>query len=425
VLCFVGPPGVGKTSIGRSIASALGRPFVSVSLGGVSDEAEIRGHRRTYVGAMPGRILQSLKSCGASNPVFMLDEVDKLVHNGHGDPASALLEALDPAQNHRFSDHYLELPFDLSSVLFIATANNLASVPAALRDRLEIVPFFSYADSEREEICRQFILPKALQDHGLHPDEVPLDGAVVRSLAHDYTREAGLRALEREAASLARKLARAVAEGTSLPKPIKHEDLVRLLGDPPLKRAPSALAVPGIVNGLVVTEYGGDVATVEVCLLEPLGSEPHIRLTGNLGEIMQESAGTALTCVRSLLGETRRFWRDVHIHFAEGSVPKEGTSAGLAIALALASALDEQPLPSDLAVTGEITLLGRTLAVGGIREKLLGARRAGIKRVILPQANLRDVDALPADLKEGLEILPAATVQEAVQMAMGIKQTQL
>lgn len=422
ILCFVGPPGVGKTSLGRSIAEAMGRRFVRISLGGIRDEAEIRGHRRTYVGSMPGRLIQGVRQCGARNPVFMLDELDKLGNDYRGDPTSALLEALDPEQNDHFSDHYLEVPFDLSAVMFIATANLIENVPHPLRDRMEIIPFPSYTDEERAQIARSFLFPKNLHEHGLTSAQVSVPEEAVQALVQSYTREAGVRGLQREIAAVCRKAARQIAEGSVKQVVIDEGVLQTYLGRARYKRNSSeAQDQVGAATGLVVSEVGGDVISIEASLMDPLGDRPELRLTGNLGDVMKESAQAALTYVRAAetrLNASRPFRYDVHIHVPEGGIPKDGPSAGVTIAVALASAYTGRAVRSDTAMTGEITLRGKVLPVGGIRDKVLAAHRAGIKRVIIPAENQADLDEVPPKVLEQLEIIAVEQLDDALTNAL-------
>lgn len=416
ILCFVGPPGVGKTSIGKSIADALGRKFCRISLGGVRDEAEIRGHRRTYIGSMPGRILQSLRDSGSRSPVMVLDEIDKLGQGSQGDPMSALLEALDPEQNCRFSDHYVEIPFDLSAVMFIATANLVEDIPPALLDRMEIIQFSSYTEAEKIEIAKEHLWPGALAAHGLSKESVHLRVDAISTIVRDYTREAGVRDLERQLSALCRKSARRIVDGASIPLEIAADNLQSYLGRARFARnrlEPSDQI--GVVWGLVVGAYGGDVVPVEASLVQAASSRPELRLTGNLGEVMRESAQAALTCVQAQFGIRAK---DVHIHVPEGGIPKDGPSAGLAIATSLASAWVDRPVRGLLAVTGELTLRGRVLPVGGIRDKLIAAIRAGIREVVIPRDNVPDLEDIPKDARQALQIHPVETIEEALAAAL-------
>jgi ATP-dependent Lon protease len=420
ILCFVGPPGVGKTSLGRSIARALGREFVRISLGGVRDEAEIRGHRRTYVGALPGRIIQSLKQAGTRNPVFVLDEIDKLGADFRGDPSSALLEVLDPEQNARFSDHYLNVAFDLSSVLFIATANVLDNVPPALRDRMEVIRVAGYTPEEKLEITRSFLIPRQLQECGLPDDRIRWSEAALRAMVTDYTFEAGVRNLERQVASVCRKAARRAAEGDERSLRVDRRTLNRLLG-PPRHAAEEPTTRPeiGVTNGLAWTEAGGDVLRVEVAMTRGRG----LVLTGQLGDVMKESGQTALTWVRGALAErgadpsvlTRN---EVHVHVPAGAIPKDGPSAGVTIATALASLALDVPVRSDVAMTGEVTLRGRVLPVGGVREKALAALRAGITTMVLPERNLADLREVPAELARRIRFVGVSHMDEVLEAAL-------
>jgi len=427
ILCLVGPPGVGKTSLGRSIARALEREFVRVSLGGIRDEAEIRGHRRTYVGALPGRILQGMRRGRSRNPVFLLDEVDKLVSDLHGDPAAALLEVLDPEQNRSFTDHYLELEFDLSDVLFVATANTLTGIPAALRDRMEVIRLPGYLDTEKRVIAQRFLWPGQLRRHGLPESGVRLEPAALDRVIQDYTREAGVRELDRQLSRVARKLARRVAEGgrpepDAPPTSITPEDLRPLLGPPPHLRegGSSDPERVGIANGLAWTEAGGELLDVEVSVVPGTGE---MQLTGTLGEVMKESALAAVTFARArarAMGLPPLFHRDVdvHIHIPEGATPKDGPSAGITIAVALVSALTRTPTRREVAMTGEITLRGRVLPVGGIREKAVAALRHGITTVLLPAGNRGELELLPPEVRERVTFLPVTAMEEVLQAAL-------
>ena len=423
ILCLVGPPGVGKTSLGRSIARCLKREFVRVSLGGVRDEAEIRGHRRTYVGALPGRVLQGIRKSGSRNPVFLLDEVDKLARDFHGDPGAALLEVLDPEQNRAFTDHYLELEFDLSSVLFIATANTLGEIPGPMRDRMEVIRLPGYLDTEKKVIARQFLWPKQVARHGLEPFAPEIAGEAIELIVAEYTREAGVRELERRLSRVARKLARGVASGeVREPRRVEAADLKELLG-PPVHLPPSreeGVDRSGIACGLAWTAAGGEVMEVEVAVVPGSGK---IQLTGTLGDVMKESAFAAVTYARSRagrLGLPEQFHRevDIHIHIPEGATPKDGPSAGITIAVALISALTETPTRADLAMTGEITLRGRVLVVGGIKEKAVAALRGGIRRVLLPAKNVTDIERLPDEVRAGVVFVPVETMDTVLREAL-------
>ena len=421
ILCFVGPPGVGKTSLGRSIARALGRNCVRVSLGGVRDEAEIRGHRRTYVGALPGRIIQGVKQAGSNNPVFMLDEIDKVGADFRGDPSAALLEVLDPEQNHTFSDHYLNLPFDLSNVLFICTANLLDPVPAALADRMEVIQLSGYTNEEKLEIARKYLIPRQLEDNGISTKHLELsDDAVLRIIA-EYTKEAGLRNLEREIASICRKVARKVAEGKKELTRITRANIHSFLGAPKfLPEAEQEHHEIGVATGLAWTSTGGEVLYVEASLSKGRGN---LTLTGQLGDVMKESAQAAVSYARAhaaKLGIEEDFYQklDIHIHVPAGAIPKDGPSAGITMATALISALTKRPVSRDVAMTGEITLRGRVLPVGGLKEKCLAAFRAGIKTVIVPDRNKKDLDEIPKPLRRKLHWVIAENMSDVLQIAL-------
>ena len=422
ILCLVGPPGVGKTSLGRSIANALGREFVRVSLGGVRDEAEIRGHRRTYVGALPGRVIQGMRRSGSRNPVFLLDEVDKLARDFHGDPGAALLEVLDPEQNKAFTDHYLELEYDLSDVLFVATANTLQGVPEPLRDRMEVIRLPGYLDTEKREIASRFLWPRQAAQHGLPDATIALSSEALHHVIGRYTREAGVRELNRRLSRIARKLARAVAEGREVGPVVEVDALKEWLGPPtyqPMDRDEDSDRV-GIANGLAWTAAGGEVMDVEVAIVPGGGA---LRLTGTLGDVMKESAQAAVTYARSrslLLGLDPQFHEkiDVHVHIPEGATPKDGPSAGITIAVALISALTDTPTRADVAMTGEITLRGRVIGVGGIKEKAVAALRTGMRRVVLPAANATDLETLPAEVLESVEFDLVKTMDEVMDAVL-------
>lgn len=420
ILCFAGPPGVGKTSLGRSIARAMGREFVRVSLGGVRDEAEIRGHRRTYVGAMPGRIIQGMKQAGTSNPVMMLDELDKLGGDFRGDPSAALLEVLDPEQNSDFSDHFLNTPFDLSKVLFIATANMLEPIPAPLRDRMEIIRLSGYTPEEKSEIATNFLIPRQVKEHGMTPDQVSWTRNSITSLASEYTYEAGVRNLERQVAAVCRKLARKRAEGDETNAVITTKSLDRLLGPPPFKNDLTAEeSAVGLVNGLAWTEAGGEVLSLEANLSRGRG----LLLTGQLGDVMKESAQTALSYVRSILSEIsvdeKEFGRQqVHVHVPAGATPKDGPSAGVAIATAIASLATGIEVRADVAMTGEVTLRGRVLPVGGVREKALAALRSGVTTIVIPESNVGDLREIPKELKKRITFIPVKHMREVLDVVL-------
>ncbi len=424
ILCLVGPPGVGKTSLGRSVARALGRRFVRMSLGGVRDEAEIRGHRRTYIGSMPGRVIQAMRRAEVVNPVILLDEVDKLGQDYRGDPAAALLEVLDPEQNRAFNDHYLELDYDLSQVLFITTANYLPQVPEPLRDRMEVIKLPGYLDQEKLAIARQFLVPKQLLANGLAPATVTWEADVLAAIVHEHTREAGVRELERKLARVARKLARRRAErGAEAPKTdiVRKADLKQLLGPAPFDADVVALEDKvGVAMGLAYSAMGGDVLEIEVSAVPGRG---RLQLTGTLGDVMKESASAALSYTRArsaALGIDREVTRtrDLHVHIPDGATPKDGPSAGIAIATAIASALTGIPVRGDIAMTGEVTLRGRVLPIGGLREKAVAAHRNRIVQVIIPQQNLREVEELPAEVREAVRFFPVRTMDEVLRLAL-------
>jgi len=408
ILCFIGPPGVGKTSIGKSVARALGRKFVGMSLGGIRDEAEIRGHRRTYVGSLPGRIIQGIKSAGTKNPVFMLDEIDKVGTDFRGDPSAALLEALDPEQNKNFSDHYLEVPFDLSEVFFIVTGNVLGTIPPALRDRLEIIRFSGYTHDEKLKIAQKYLLPKQIRQNGLTKKEVNLSSKGLMEIIRHYTREAGVRELERMVANVCRKVAKRVAGKKKVSDKIGSAEVKRFLGiQRYLDRSRERKNEKGLATGLAWTRAGGDILFIEVALMPGRGK---IYLTGRLGSVMKESCQAAVSYIRShwkVLGVAKDFAQktDIHIHVPEGAVPKDGPSAGAAIASALLSALVDKKVSSQTCMTGEITLRGKVLEIGGVKEKILAAHRAELKTVILPKSNKKDLKEIPAKVKKDLEFV--------------------
>jgi ATP-dependent Lon protease len=424
ILCFVGPPGVGKTSLGQSIARSMNRKFVRISLGGVRDEAEIRGHRRTYIGSMPGRIAQALKSAGSSNPVLMLDEIDKISVGIQGDPAAALLEVLDPAQNHSFRDHYLEIPLDLSHVLFIATANQLGTIHPALLDRMELISLSGYTEEEKVHIARMYLIPRQLEEHGLQPGQLQLTDAALRVVISQYTREAGVRALERQIGTIARKVAARVASDPAYAAIVDADEVDDYLG-PSRYRSESAFRTsrPGVATGVAWTETGGDVLYVEAVLLP--GGNGHVTLTGQLGSVMQESARAALSHIRqqaSALGIPPEFLskHDLHVHVPAGAIPKDGPSAGVTISTAIVSAARNVPVNPEIAMTGEITLSGLVLPVGGIREKALAARRHGIKTFILPQMNEQDLSELPEEVRTDMTFVPVRTLEEVLRIALPV-----
>lgn len=420
ILCFAGPPGVGKTSLGRSIARSLGRKFQRISLGGMRDEAEIRGHRRTYVGSMPGRIIQTIKQLGTRNPVIMLDEIDKLGSDFRGDPSSALLEVLDPEQNNNFSDHYLNVPFDLSKVMFICTANQLDTIPGPLRDRMEIIQIPGYTMQEKVRIARRYLLQRQTEENGLKEDDVSIADSVLTKIIQEYTREAGLRSLEREIGSVCRKLARQKAEGVKGPYKVTAKTLQKLLGIPRfIDEEKDAEMLPGVAQGLAWTPYGGEILNIEVTTMKGKGK---LTLTGQLGDVMKESAQAALSYARANaeeLGVDPEFLdkHDIHIHVPAGATPKDGPSAGVTLLVALISALNNKPVSHELCMTGEITLRGRVLPVGGIKEKILAGVARGLQHVCIPKQNEKDLEDVPADLLKKIEVHTASHIRDILPLA--------
>jgi ATP-dependent Lon protease len=422
ILCFVGPPGVGKTSLGQSIARTLGRKFTRISVGGVRDESEIRGHRRTYIGAMPGTIIRAIRDAESKNPVFLIDEIDKMGADWRGDPASAMLEVLDPEQHSTFRDHYLDLPFDLSKVLFICTANQLETIPGPLLDRMDVIQLSGYTEDEKVQIARRFLLPKQLDAHGLSADHVEIDDDALRTIVREYTREAGLRNLERRIADVLRKTARRVAEGESGDVRIDDSAVREALG--PRRFAGEVrkrTSDPGVATGLAVTAVGGDVLFIEATAYPGKGG---LRITGQLGEVMQESAQAALSWVRShaeRLGIDPDWFaeNDIHIHVPAGAVPKDGPSAGVTMATAIVSLATGRTVSEEVGMTGEITLTGQVLQIGGVREKVLAAQRAGLKTVILPRENEADLSELPEETREEIAFVLAETADEVLTAALG------
>jgi len=421
ILCLVGPPGVGKTSLGKSVARSLGRNFVRMSLGGVRDEAEIRGHRRTYIGSMPGQVLQSIKKSGSKNPVFLLDEIDKMTTDFRGDPASALLEVLDPEQNNTFTDHYLEIPFDLSKVMFITTANSIYNIPRPLLDRMEVIELSSYTEEDKMPIAMDYLIPKQIKEHGLKIKNISFSEDGVRKIIREYTREAGVRNLERQVASICRKVAREVVKNKDLSVKIDADSIKKYLGNEKFRhgRAETDNQV-GVTTGLAWTETGGDILSIEVALIKGKG---RLTLTGKLGDVMKESAQAGLTYIRSKaeeLGISQDVLEnyDIHIHVPEGAIPKDGPSAGITMATSLASAMSGRKVRSDVAMTGEITLRGRVLPIGGLKEKSLAAHRAGIYTIILPSENEKDLEDVPPQIRDKMKFVLVSHMDEVLAEAL-------
>ncbi|WP_437179730.1 endopeptidase La [Pelotalea chapellei] len=421
ILCFVGPPGVGKTSLGKSIARAMGRKFVRISLGGVRDEAEIRGHRRTYIGALPGRIIQGMKQAGTNNPVFMLDELDKLGYDYKGDPSSALLEVLDPEQNHSFSDHYINQPYNLSNVMFIATANQIDPIPSALRDRMEVINLSGYTEEEKLEIARRYLVPRQLEANGLKDKHISFDDDAIREIIAKFTREAGLRNLEREIGTVCRKVARKVAEGATRIVKVSGKNLHTFLGAPKFLREDDLEQNEiGVVNGLAWTPVGGEILHIEATLMQ---GKAGLTLTGQLGDVMKESIQAAHSYIRAHVAELNikpDFFQEheIHVHVPAGAIPKDGPSAGTAMTVALVSVITRIPVRKDVAMTGEITLRGKVLPIGGLKEKILAAVRSGMKTVIIPFQNKKDLEDIPAEILKKVKIVPVQMIDEVLKLAL-------
>jgi len=427
ILCFVGPPGVGKTSLGRSIARAMGRQFHRISLGGVRDEAEIRGHRRTYIGSLPGRIIQGLRRVGTNNPVFMLDEMDKIGADFRGDPSSALLEVLDPEQNHTFSDHYLDLDFDLSKVLFVGTANILETIPPVLRDRMEMIELPGYTDMEKSAIAKKFLVPRELENHGLKNSQLSFSAASVRKIIHDYTRESGLRNLDREIATICRKVAKKVVMEEKGKVTITPANLSEYLGPEKfIQEVASKTPLVGVVPGLAWTSVGGEILFVEATKMP---GKKTLTLTGHMGEVMKESVQAAMSYIRSTaprwgISDDAFEHYDIHVHVPAGATPKDGPSAGITMATAITSILTERPVRRALAMTGEITLRGEVLPIGGIKEKALAAYRAGIKTVLIPKHNVKDLEEVPEEIKKKVKFVPVETMEEVLRLGLDKTKTE-
>lgn len=421
ILCLAGPPGVGKTSLARSVAKSLGRNFVRVSLGGVRDESEIRGHRRTYVGAMPGRIIQGMKKAGTINPVFLLDEIDKMSNDFRGDPSSAMLEVLDPEQNFNFSDHFIEEPYDLSKVMFIATANNLATIPGPLRDRMEIITIAGYTEIEKVHIAKDHLLPKQIEAHGLTKGKLQIREDALQGIIRYYTREAGVRGLERQLATICRKVARIIVSGEKKRVVISDKNIEEFLGKKIFSYGQAEVEDQvGVATGLAYTAFGGDTLSIEVSLSPGKGK---LILTGKLGDVMKESAQAAFSYIRSKAEELNidldfNEKNDIHIHVPEGAVPKDGPSAGITIATALISALTGRAVRKEVGMTGEITLRGRVLPIGGLKEKSLSAHRAGLTKILLPKDNVKDLDDIPESVRKEMEFVPVSHLDEVLEHAL-------
>ncbi|MDT8317595.1 MAG: endopeptidase La, partial [bacterium] len=421
ILCFVGPPGTGKTSLGKSIARSMGRKFIRMSLGGMKDEAEIRGHRRTYVGALPGRIIQSMKQAGTNNPVIMLDEIDKIGADFRGDPSSALLEVLDPEQNNSFVDHYLALPFDLSNVMFITTANMMDPIPSALRDRMEVLELSGYTLEEKIEISKRYLIPRQLEENGLKLNDISISDSALQAIISEYTHEAGLRNLEREISSVCRKVARAIAEGLKKKKIISAKNLNTHLGPPKfILEAGRKKNEVGVATGLAWTQAGGEILYIETSVMKGKGG---LTLTGQLGDVMKESGQAALSYTRAnsdRLGIDKDFFssKEIHIHVPSGATPKDGPSAGITMASSLISAATGIPVRKDVAMTGEITLRGRVLPIGGLKDKALAAMRAGVSNIIIPEINKKDLEEIPAPLRNKINFIPVSHIDEVLKEAL-------